>query len=252
VITRRGFSAILAATLVQARLGAETPSAPPTRFRAVAFDAFVIFNPKNVVALAESLFPGKGNALLDEWRARQFDYAWLRVVSHTYADFWKVTEDALLFSTEKLKLDLTAHDRSKLLNTYLEMPLWSDVPQPLSKLKAANLKLALLSNFSAMMLERNLVHAGIQNLFEYSISTDQARTYKPDPRAYDLGVKTFKLRRDEVLFVAFGGWDAWGAKEYGYTTFWVNRAGQPAERLQSAPDGAGPDLSSMLGFLSLD
>ncbi len=49
--------------------------------------------------------------------------------------------------------------------------------------------------------------------------------------------------------MAFAGWDAAGAKWFGYPTFWVNRAGASREELDIVPDGTGRDLQSLLEFL---
>ena len=75
--------------------------------KAIAFDAFTTFDPRSVFELAEKLFPNKGLALSNAWRTRQFEYTWLRSVSQHYADFWKVTEDVLVFAANMLQLDRT-------------------------------------------------------------------------------------------------------------------------------------------------
>ena len=91
------------------------------KIKAIAFDAFPIFDPRPVFALAEQLFPGKGAELSNAWRTRQFKYQWLRALSNQYADFWQATEDALVFSCEMLKLDLTPDKRKQLMDAYLEL-----------------------------------------------------------------------------------------------------------------------------------
>jgi 2-haloacid dehalogenase len=87
-------------------------------------------------------------------------------------------------------------------------------------------------------------------MFEQVLSTDQAKTYKPDPRAYQLGVDALKLKREEILFVAFAGWDAAGAKLFGYPTFWVNRQKLPMEKMDATPDGMGDTLTQLVQFLT--
>ena len=82
------------------------------------------------------------------------------------------------------------------------------------------------------------------------ISTDAAKTFKPDPRAYALGVSALGLKREEIVFSAFGGWDAAGARWFGYPTFWVNRLGVPQEELAPAPDGTGPTLAELATFVA--
>src|SRR5258708_4123302 len=115
------------------------------------------------------------------------------------------------------------------MNAYLELKAWPDVMPALASLKNSGFRLAFLSNFTPRMLEANIEHAGLSGLFEQVLSTHQAKTYKPDPRAYELGTDVLKLPRQEILFVAFAGWDAAGAKSFGYQTFWVNRQKSPAE-----------------------
>ena len=100
------------------------------------------------------------------------------------------------------------------------------------------------------MLAANIKSAGLDGMFEHVLSTDQARTYKPDPRGYQLAIDALKLKREEILFAAFAGWDAAGAKLFGYPTFWVNRLRLPMEELDAVPDASGDNLSQLVQFLS--
>lgn len=84
---------------------------------------------------------------------------------------------------------------------------------------------------------------------EASLSTDSVRVYKPDPRAYQMGIDAFILKREEFVFAAFGGWDAAGAKLFGYPTFWVNRLNLPVEELGVAPDPIGRNLTDLADFV---
>ena len=86
-------------------------------------------------------------------------------------------------------------------------------------------------------------------LFDALISTDANHTYKPDPRAYQLGVDSLKLEKRDIVFAAFGGWDAAGAKSFGYRTVWVNRFKQPVEELGVRPDRTVSDLNGLLEFV---
>jgi 2-haloacid dehalogenase len=64
-----------------------------------------------------------------------------------------------------------------------------------------------------------------------------------------MALSAFGLRKEEIAFAAFGGWDAVGAKWFGYPTFWVNRAHAVTEQLGVAPDGAGDDLNDLAMFV---
>jgi 2-haloacid dehalogenase len=219
------------------------------KIKAIAFDAFVIFDPRPIVIQAEELFPGHGASLCNEWRIRQFEYTWLRSLSNRYANFWKVTDDALTYACRKEKLDLTEDKRKKLMNTYLNLKAWPDVLPALQSLKASGIRLGFLSNFTPQMLEANIKSAGLDGFFEQVLSTDKTATYKPDSRAYQMGIDAFGLPREKILFAAFAGWDAMGAKSFGYTTFWANRSGQPGEELDMPPDAEGKGLVDLLNFL---
>ena len=106
-----------------------------------------------------------------------------------------------------------------------------------------------LANFSPAMLRSNADYAGLSAFFDVLISTDANRTYKPDPRAYQLGVDYLHLAKEDIVFAAFGGWDAAGAKLFGYPTVWVNRFNQPLEQLGVRPDRSVSDLSGLLDFV---
>jgi 2-haloacid dehalogenase len=225
-------------------------STTQSQFKAVAFDAFAIFDPRAVFNVAETLFPGKGSELSNAWRTRQFEYQWLRAFATRYADFWQTTEDALVFAAKLVKLEMTSEKREQLMQAYLRLKAWPEVPSVLHSLQETGIRLAFLSNMTAKMLEAGIENASLQGIFEHVLSTDRLRTYKPDPRAYQLAIDAFKLRREEILFVAFAGWDAAGAKWFGYPTFWVNRLALPEEELGVTPNATSHDLTDLVSFVT--
>jgi 2-haloacid dehalogenase len=216
------------------------------RIRAAAFDAFTVFDPRSVAARAAELFPGKGPELTAAWRSRQFEYTWLRTLSGRYADFWTVTTDALVYAARATNVELPAAKRDALMAAFLELRAYPDVADALRALRRFGVRLALLSNMTPAMLAAATKSARLEGLFELALSTDRVRAYKPDPRAYRMGTDALGLSAAEIAFAAFGGWDAAGARTFGYPTYWVNRAGAPAEELGVALDGAGPDLSGLV------
>jgi 2-haloacid dehalogenase len=218
------------------------------KFKAVVFDAFPIFDPRPAAALAEIVFPGHGQTLSNVWRTRQFDYQWLRALSGQYVDFWQATEDSLVFAAKSMHLELSTEVRDKLMSAYSHLTVWPDAPAALATLHRAGIRLAFLSNMTRRMLADGIKQSNLDGLFEDVLSTDQIRSYKPDPKAYQMAIDSLKLKREEILFVPFAGWDMAGAKWFGYPTFWVNRLGGPAEELGVVPDGMGPDLNALVKF----
>ncbi|VTR96287.1 haloacid dehalogenase : Haloacetate dehalogenase OS=Sorangium cellulosum (strain So ce56) GN=had PE=4 SV=1: HAD_2 [Gemmata massiliana] len=225
------------------------PAQASPRFKAVAFDYFVIFNANSVVPAVEKAFPGRGAEFTKAWRGKQFEYGFLRSIVNKHADFFKVTEDALVYTAQAMKLDLTPEKRASLMDAYLNLEPWPDAAESLRKLRAAGVRIITIANFSPKMLKANADHAKITDLFDELLSTEVNGTYKPDPKAYALGMEHLKLKKDEIVFAAFGGWDAYGAKSFGYTTYWVNRFHLPPEELDAKPDATSNDMAGLVKFV---
>jgi 2-haloacid dehalogenase len=250
-LNRRNFVSLFAGGSAAMTLSAEPVMAAVAgaKIRGIALDGLAVFDLRPIGALAEQLFPGHGEELGALWRTRQFEYTWLRTVGRQYADFWRVTEEALIFSCKSLKLQLTTADRDRLMQSYLDLKAWPDALAALKSLKAGGLRMVFLSNFTVAMLDHAVKNSGLEGIFEDHLSTDRVRVFKPDPRAYGMAMSAFGLRKEEIAFAAFGGWDAAGAKWFGYPTFWVNRLHVTAEELGTAPDGTGKDLNDLAAFV---
>jgi 2-haloacid dehalogenase len=220
-----------------------------TQYAAVAFDYLVLFNPDSVVPVVDRIAPGHGREFTNLWRTRQFEYSWLRSITGRYVDFSAITSDALAYAANTMHLELTAAQRGELLDAYLHLAPWPDAAGALRRLRDAGVRVIALANFSPAMLQANADRAGLTPLFDALVSTDANHTYKPDPRAYQLGVDRLELPKGDIVFAAFGGWDAAGAKSFGYPTVWVNRFNQPREELDPSPDRTVTDLDGLLDFV---
>jgi 2-haloacid dehalogenase len=254
VVNRREFGALAAGGMVIAASGAtsdraQAENAAKTKIKAVAFDGFPIIDPRPVFAKVEEMFPGKGLELSKAWRTRQFEYTWLRTLGGRYVDFRQVTEESLVFAAKAHGIDLSADKRDQLMQSWLTLKAWPDVAPALKRLKAAGIRLAFLSNLTEVMLDTAVKNSELEGFFEPHLSTDKVRAFKPDPRAYQMGVDAFKLQKEEIAFAAFAGWDAAGAKWFGYPTFWVNRLNTPVEELGATPDGIGSGLGDLVKFV---
>jgi 2-haloacid dehalogenase len=251
--TRRDFmhlAAVSAAATGTAIASAGAAAAAAATIKAVAFDGFALIDPRPVAARAEAMFADNGKSLMAAWRTHQFGYSWLRTLGGQYVDFWRVTEDALEASARALKLGLTGSQRDALMQTYLDLEAWPDAAPVLRRLEDAGMKLAFLSNFTAAMLDAAARNSGLEEgLLEAHLSTDRVQAYKPDPRAYAMALDAFGLRREEIAFVAFAGWDLAGAKWFGYPTYWANRAAAPADQLGVTADAEATDLSQLAAFV---
>lgn len=222
----------------------------PDTIRAVAFDGFPIFDPRPVMALAKTLYAGNGEAFFGQFRTRLFEYQWLRALGGAYKDFFSIIDDAHRAAAAQLGLDATEKNRALLQDAFLALQAWPDVPAALAALKAKGIKLAFLSNMTERMLNAGITNAKLDGVFDFVLSTDTIKTYKPDPRAYQLGVDALGLPKEQIAFAAFAGWDAAGATWFGYPTVWINRLGAPPEQLGAAPLATGQGLDTLIRFVN--
>jgi 2-haloacid dehalogenase len=226
-------------------------STRPALLRAIAFDAYgTLFDVYSVGALAEQLFPGKGAELAALWRDRQIDYTRLRTLSNRYVDFWQVTRDALRFACARLALPLDEAAEKKLMAQYASLSAFPENLDALRALKALGLPLAILSNGTPRMLDIAIKSAGMSGLFDHVLSADSVRQYKTAAAVYELGPAAFGLPARQILFVSSNAWDACGAAWFGFTSFWINRSGQPPEALDVAPAATGRLLTDVVSFVS--
>ncbi len=251
VIDRRTLLAIGASGLAAAvgPAAGSRQSSGGSQIKAVAFDAFAVFDSRPIFRACEEAFPGRGSDLSNAWRARQFEYQWLRALAGQYEDFWQTTRSALDFAARSLQLELSSGMRDSLMQGYLALKAWPDVPDALAELRGSGKQLALLSNVTPQILHAGIMNSGLTGIFHHVISTDRIRSFKPDPRAYRLGVDVLGLRKNEIMFVAYAGWDVAGSKWFGYPTFWNNRQNAPGEGLGVTPDGTGKSLNELSRFL---
>ncbi|WP_170465739.1 haloacid dehalogenase type II [Ruegeria arenilitoris] len=183
--------------------------------------------------------------LANHWRLKQLQYTWLRAITDAHTDFWDVTQDGLDWALEATGLDGDATMRQRLLDLYWELQAYPEVPEMLRALKEGGLQTAILSNGSLPMLDGAVKSAGIGDVLDDVLSVESVGVFKPDSRVYDLVQNRFGCERDEVLFVSSNGWDAAGASGYGFATAWVNRAGEPVDRLPWRPAHVLSDLTAI-------
>jgi len=225
--------------------------------RAVIFDAYgTLFDVHSVAAAAEQLFPGNGQALSQLWRQKQIEYTQLRTLADPsgghYLPFWDITVDALRHAAARLGIGqaLTHAAEKRLMDQYACLSAFPDTLPSLKELRESfSLPLAILSNGNPPMLDIAVKSAHMSGLFDHVLSVDSVRAYKPAAAAYELGTRAFGTAARDIVFVSSNGWDVAGATWFGYTTFWLNRAGLPVEELGIAPRGVGRDMSELVAFI---
>ena len=214
------------------------------------FDAYGTLFDVNSAARRAAEEPGRAalaavwQKLASDWRLKQLQYSWLRAITGEHVDFWHVTQDGLDWAMEASGLD-DPELRERLLALYWELAAYPEVPAMLARLKAAGLTCAILSNGSPSMLEGAIDSAGLELFLDGVLSVESAGIFKPHKSVYDLVGAEFGCTPDQVLFVSSNGWDAAGSAGYGFHTVWVNRAGEPVDRLAHRPHHILTDLTTI-------
>ncbi len=199
-------------------------------------------------AAEESEFPGLTSCwqeLAGHWRLKQLQYTWLRAIAGAHTDFWEVTQNGLDWALEATGLTDDPALRKRLLDLYWELRAYPEVPAMLNALKTAGLQTAILSNGSPEMLDGAVKSAGIGDVLDDVLSVESVGVFKPADTVYDLVGARFGCAKNEVLFVSSNGWDVGCATGYGFETAWVNRAGEPVDRLPWIPSHQLTDLTAI-------
>jgi len=218
---------------------------------ALVFDAYgTIFDVHSVGRLADSHFPGKGPALSAAWRGKQLEYTWLRTLMGRYEDFNRVTLASLEWALESLGLEAEDAVKRALMDEYRRLAVFPDAAAALEKL-AQSKPLAILSNGHPEMLDAVVDHNGLRARFRGGVlSVHSAKRFKPDPAVYRIAEERLGVTRSLIGFVSSNGWDAAGAKSFGFKVFWVNRGGAPVERLGVRPDATVRSLADLSAHIA--
>jgi len=217
--------------------------------RACVFDAYGTLFDFNGAALAASDQLGENAPRLSEiWRQKQLQYTWLRGLAGRHADFWQVTGDALDYALAALGIDRPGL-RTQLLDLYLHLDCYPEVRETLSRLRAAGLKLAILSNGTPAMLAAVVRHNGLESFLDAVLSVEEVGVFKPHPAVYGLASDRLQIAPTAICFLSSNAWDAYSAKASGLRVLWCNRFSQASERIPATPDGEIQDLSAVPSML---
>jgi len=181
-------------------------------------------------------------ALLDSWtlwndlaggadRGRAWRAAYLRITYRTGA--YRPYEALVAEAAETVGLPRRLAD--ELDARYAELQPWDDVPEVLSNLAAAGLRLGVVTNCSERLGRVAAKRTGAR--FDVLVTAERAGVYKPDPRAYRLALDELKVAPERCLFVAGSAYDLVGTAAVGLPTYWHDRIGM------APPEGAPEPLA---------
>ena len=190
--------------------------------KAIIFDAYgTLFDVNSAAEKCKNKIGNKWEAFANFWRTTQLEYTWIRSLMKRHKNFWQITEDSLDKSMKTYNVNPLMKD--ELLNLYKVLSPFEEVPQILKELKAKKFKLAILSNGTPSLLNELVKSNKLDDLFDDLFSIEEVGIYKPDSKVYDLPIKKYKIKRNEVAFLSANTWDVSGGGNYGYQSIWVNR-----------------------------
>ena len=190
--------------------------------KAVVFDAYgTLFDVNSAAERCKDKIGAKWETFANFWRTTQLEYTWLRSLMKRHKNFWDVTEDSLDKSMKVFNINKNM--KNELLNLYKILSPYPEVKEVLEDLKKKNFKLAILSNGTPDLLNELVENNKLNNLFDDLFSIEEVKIYKPDPSVYELPIKKYRIKSNEITFLSANTWDVSGGGNFGYNSIWVNR-----------------------------
>lgn len=220
------------------------------KLKACVFDAYgTLFDLHSAVTRHSAEIGAAAPALSSLWRGKQLEYSWMRSAmaapADGWKDFWSLTEDALDFAMAALAVQ-NPRLRQALLDAYLKLDPFPEVPLALRALKTMGMRTAILSNGSLPMLRSALKSSRIGEWIDVVCSADEVKIFKPSPRLYGLAAEKLGIAPREAVFFSSNAWDAAAGSAFGFEVAWINRTSQRREYPFAPLAVEKPDLSNAL------
>jgi len=216
--------------------------------KAVVFDAYgTLFDVNSAAEKCKNEIGTKWEAFANFWRTTQLEYTWLRSLMKRHKNFWKVTEDSLDKSMKVFNIKKSL--KKELLNLYKILSPYPEVKGVLENLKKKNFKLAILSNGTPALLNELVASNKLNNLFDDLFSIEEVKVYKPDSRVYEIPVKKYNFKANEITFLSANTWDVSGGGNYGFNSIWVNRNKLEFDILDYQPKNEINNLTQLLDIV---
>ena len=216
--------------------------------KAIIFDAYgTLFDVNSAAEKCKDKIGDKWESFANYWRTTQLEYTWLRSLMNRHKDFWQVTEDSLDKSMQAFKIDSSM--RNELLDLYKVLSTFPEVKEVLNKLKKKNYKLAILSNGTPSLLKELVKSNNLDNIFDDIFSIEEVKTYKPDPKVYNIPIKKYQIQKNEVAYLSANTWDVSAGGNYGFNPVWINRNNSIFDNLDYVPKYQVKHLGGLLDII---
>jgi len=205
----------------------------------LSFDVYgTLVDPGGIIENLLQDVGAKATEFADCWSDRQHEYSFRRGIMRDYADFSICRRDALEFACQRFEVDIARERRTELLGLYGNLPAFSDVKPALDALQGV-FRLFALANGKRTEIAEVLANANISQYFEGIITTDEVRSFKPDPVVYHHAKRVMGTLALPCWLVSSSPWDLIGGGSAGLATAWVRRS----EEEVYASWGAEPNVT---------
>ena len=190
----------------------------------LAFDVYgTLIDPIDVSTKLSEYVGDKASQFAQIWRDKQIEYLFRRGLMREYRDFSTCTRQALMFTDERLRTNLSAEAKDPLMSKYRLLPAYPAVPKALQQLKEKNCRMYAFSNGQPDDLEHLLEHAGLSEHLDGIVSVHDVQSYKPDPAVYKHFLDRTNAAASDTWLVSSNAFDIIGAHAAGWQTAWVKR-----------------------------
>ena len=160
------------------------------------------------------------------WREKQLEYSFRRALMQNYVHFGFCTRHALEYVCSTLGVDISEQDKEELLAGYKVLPPFGDAADSLPVLKQEGYRLFAFSNGKPEDVASLLENSGLRPYFEDVVSTDEIKSFKPNPAVYAHFLRRTGATGAEAWLISGNPFDVIGAVSAGMRAAWVKRSPQ--------------------------
>jgi 2-haloacid dehalogenase len=178
------------------------------------------------------------------WFQDLITYSQALTIADVYVPFTDIGGAVLEMIAAPRGVKITAADQMELTDRFATMAPYPEVPGALRRLKTAGFHLYTLTDNTAAIAGRQLMHSGISELFDRRFSVDDVvKRHKPAPEAYAEVMQALGASPSDMCMIACHTWDTVGAQSVGWEAGLIKRVNNDVLDTAAQPEYVGRDLN---------